>query len=109
MGQSQSLPASVRNTIDSDQFLAEQLAHHEIVDLAFRKCVVPSTLGGNSDSRSLTREEKECVHEYALLYAVQRQKGYIQFRTLFEQYQQRAMEKFMQENKERVAREDLHR
>lgn len=109
MGQGQSLSESIRTTIDSDQFLEQQLAHHEIVHLAFQKCVVPSTLGGNLDKRSLTDEEKNCVNEYALLYAIQHQKGYLQFRTLFDQYQQRAMEKFLQENKERVAREDLHR
>lgn len=109
MGQGQSLSESIRTTIDSDQFLQQQLAHHQAVHLAFQKCVVPSTLGGDLDNRSLTREEKDCVNEYALLYAAERQKGYLQFRTLFEEYQQRAMKKFLQENKERAAREDLHR
>lgn len=99
----------IRDTIDADQFLEQQLSQHEIVHLAFAKCVVPSTKGGKQDGRGLTPEEKACVNEYASLYAGQLQKGYLQFRTLFEQQQLRTMEKARQEHMERMAREDLHR
>lgn len=83
------------------------MAQHEVAYMAFKKCVVPSTKGGKLDDYHLTEEEKSCVNEYAGLHVAFLQNGYIQFQSLFEQQQMRAMEAAKQEYMERVAREDL--
>lgn len=113
MGQGNSAEL-ICDTVDSDAFLQQQLAHHEVVRLAFDKCATHSTTEVNSLSADgarnhLSEEERACVNEYAALYAAQFQKGFLQFNSLFDQFQQRAMEKARQDHLERLARENLRK
>ncbi|CCW67594.1 unnamed protein product [Phytomonas sp. Hart1] len=96
----------VRDTITAEQFLNNQKANHRIVHRAFQKCVVPTSKGKN-EGFDLTEEERNCVEEFAFLYAAFAKKNFLHFTSLYEQHQREMYEKARLEYMQQQARQDL--
>ncbi|CCW60527.1 unnamed protein product [Phytomonas sp. EM1] len=96
----------VRDTITAEQFLKYQEANHRMVHRAFQKCVAP-TSKGRVDIFDLADEERNCVEEFALLYAAFAKKSFLHFNSLYEQHQRDMYEKARLEYMQQQARQDL--
>lgn len=106
MGQGNGVQTTV-DTISSEQFREFMETEHRIVHRAFQKCVVPSSKGAE-DGFDLTLEERNCVEEYAVLYAGFMKKSFIQFTSLYQQHYAEMMERSRREFQAQQAREELH-
>lgn len=95
-----------KDTFQAEQFLKYQEARHNTVNLAFQKCVVPTSQGA-ADPFDLREEERHCVEEYALQYAAFSTREFKHFTSLYEQYQKDLYAMATQRSMEAQARQDL--
>lgn len=108
MGQNASV-GFAQDTITSEQFLSAQQSRHRFVQRAFQKCCSDDDDDASTadDRFDLSVTERNCITEYALLYASYANKTMSQFSNLYEQHQRDLMVKARTEYMRQQARQDL--
>ncbi|CAD2215704.1 hypothetical protein AGDE_04754 [Angomonas deanei] len=93
----------LRDTFTAEQYREYHEFQHQVVRLAFRKCVRPTSEGG-SDPYGLREEERRCVEEYAFLYAGYCRREFLHGKSLYDSLQRDMAIKAQEEQRQMMAR-----
>ncbi|EPY27899.1 hypothetical protein STCU_02598 [Strigomonas culicis] len=98
-----------KDTVSAEQFREYHESRHRIVHRAFAKCVAPTSARSRDDPFDLQPPERQCVEEYAILYAGYAKRSFLQFNSLFEQLQRDMQERARAQYMEQMARKEMQK